>query len=352
VNERRNLVPRFRALSAGAIAGLLMATAFIGPATANQTITDTPLPLTGFAAITVDAGSGNVYISSATDGAVVAVDPAGTVLGTITGIGWVRGLAIAGQTLYAALPRQDAIAAIDLASFTVRDLHSTGPQTCPTHLASTGEVVWFGHGCGSSFDGGLGSLRMVDGSPVVTLREQGPTTIIDPPLVAALPRPEGPVVIGAPTSSPTSVQVFDIVGGRAVPRVTSGHNTLGSDAYQVDLTPDGSQVLVAAGSPYEFAQSVSAARLRWVGTYDTGANPIAVVASPDGSRVAAGIGDPNGDNVFVYQRGQSTPRVNHRLGAYLTRRGLAWSPDSSRLYAVAGTYSPTSVTLRVLTVRP
>lgn len=328
-------------LAVGVLLSGVITTASAAPAGAA-------LPLSGFSAITTDPASGRVFVSSMADGAVTASDAAGNVQAKLSGLPGADGLAVSGDTLYVALSGEDSIAAVDLVTFTVRARYFTGTGTCPAHLAATREVIWFGYGCGTSWSGRLGSLRMDQGTPVITLNLGG-VHANHVPLVAA---DRGTtLLVGEQGSSSATIHVFDIVEHDLRIRVKSGFGTIGGFLNQLGMPQDGSQVLVATGSPYH-VQGFTPDRLRLAAVYDVdGPYPAAAIAAPDGRRIAAGTtnSDPANANVFVHELGQSTPRVRANLGAKLSTRGLAWAPDSTRLYAV--TMESGQVTLHTLMVQ-
>jgi DNA-binding beta-propeller fold protein YncE len=337
-----------------ALAVALPVVGFAAPAHADST---TALPLTGFSSLAVDGRHHHVFASGGRDDDAVAVlDQAGRVSTVLHDLPGAAGMVVSGDgaTLYVALSEADAVAAIDTTTLLETARYSTGATTCPTHLARVKKVVWFGYGCQSG-SGELGSLQVSNGRPVVVLGQEGPYTLQEPPVLAAVPgNAEGPLVTGETGLDPGIVREYRLAGNTAtLEHVTSAEDAAGDNLSDVAITPDGSRALVASGYPYHVT-ALSTADLSPVATYDTGAYPIAVEVSPDGAYVATGIDDTSRANdVAVFPAGSTTPTRGWDFGTdpfsplMLAPRALAWGPKN-RLYAVTENVYGQTPTFHVL----
>jgi hypothetical protein len=170
-----------------AAALLLGLTTVIGPgALDSYAASDVPLPIAHFAHIVVDAPHGHLFISggAGTDG-ILVTDLDGGNPTMISGEPGATGLALSadGSALYAALPDQNAIAAISTENLTESTRYGTGAGTRPDSLAVAGGTLWFGYGAVGADAGGIGS---VDGSGTVALRQDSGTWAA-PPTPATTP---------------------------------------------------------------------------------------------------------------------------------------------------------------------
>jgi hypothetical protein len=116
--------------------------------------------------------------------------------------------------------------------------------------------------------------------------------------------------------------------------------------------PTGSHLLLATGAPY-YVQSLTTSTLLSSAQYPTGPYPVAVAVTADGKYVAGGVhtGTGSGNDVFVYPVGSTTPVRTWRIGdgaSELPNHSLAFSPDASRLFAVAEDASTGHLAFHVL----
>ena len=109
----------------------------------------------------VDGKYHHVFVSGGpTANGVVILNVAGNVEETIGGQYGATGMVLSGdgKKLWVALAAGDAISEIDPRTHREVARYSTGVRTCPTHLARTGEVLWFSHGCDGTWSGGIGRV--------------------------------------------------------------------------------------------------------------------------------------------------------------------------------------------------
>lgn len=317
----------FRRFVAGFVA---LATCVVVAPAAVATGLD-PLPLAGFGQILVDDARQRVYLSGgASSNTVVALDSRGRVVKKADGQFGATGLVLSadGKTLFAALATGDAISAISTETFKETARYSTGPQTCPVHLARTGGILWFGYGCADAWTGGVGRLDPAATAPV-SLNEQGEALFQNAPLVRAA---GDTVVAGQLATSLSSTWVYRAENG-ALTRIVNGE-VAGSNLTDLSLTATGSTLFTAAGSRAQ-VQAFATESLAAQGAYDSGHSANAVTISKESTHVATGAYTSRPKAVLVYRLGQTTAVRSYELDGYvLADRGLAFSADEKSLYAV------------------
>ncbi|WP_443031861.1 Ig-like domain repeat protein [Streptomyces sp. CA-210063] len=334
-----------RTLPAGTALAVLFSSAALAVGTAAPAVADTstPLPVQSSGDIVVDGVHQRVFVSDPTGGQVVATDYAGTVLGTVPSLPGAKGLELSPDsgTLYAAVPGDDAIVAIDTATVAETKRYPTGEGTDPQYPAWAGGKLWFGYGAAAQ--GNIGSLDLSGTDPVLTLGQDRGWYAA--PTLTSTPGAPGTLAAGIEGMSPITVAVYDVSSGTAT-KTASGPNTseyVASNLSDLALTPDGSHLVVASGAPY-FHQVYKTSDLTPDGKYPTDAYPNAVEIAPDGT-VAAGINGMYEPDVWVYEPGAATAahiydftNTADGTGAgTLVSGGLAFTPDESHLFAVVAT---------------
>jgi len=295
------------------------------------------LPLSGFGDLAVDSAHERVFVSGgASSNGVVVTDFSGRVRTTIANQPGADGLELSadGTKLYVALSAGDGISVIDTATLTETARHSTGPGTCPTHLARTGSVVWFGYGCeDGNWSGKIGSLDPA-AAPPVQGDLQGATRFQRAPLVVSSGAAAGPLVAGQLSLSQSLVQVYNVSGG-ALTAGASG-DVVGAGLTDLDVSGDGATLFSAAGSR-DRVEAFATADLARRGAYATRPRPAAVSLSPDSVHLAAGALTSDNHDVLVYRVGGVTPvkTISLDSGETVQPRGLAWSADQRRLFIIS-----------------
>jgi hypothetical protein len=334
----------------GMTAGLMALAALAAPVPAQAT-TDGPLPLPGYGDIAVDDAHDRVFVSGGpTSNSVVVTDFSGRVKKTINNQSGANGLVLSsdGTTLYVALAAGDAISAIDTTTYAEKARYSVGSQTCPSHLARTGALVWFGYGCESDWDGKIGKLDTAATPPVVTLDQQGDAVFQRAPLVASTGADAGPVVAGQLSLSLSQVQVYGVADGK----LTAGASgdVVGSSLNDLGLSADNATLYSASGSR-DRAEAFAPGDLSRRGAYATGTRrPNSVVASPDSAFVAIGTTTSGDDDVLIYRVGESTPvnTVDVPRTDTVAVRGVAWTSDLKRLFVITHKANGTVPTFKVV----
>ncbi|MEU2286628.1 hypothetical protein ABZ614_32665 [Streptomyces sp. NPDC013178] len=328
-------------------------------ATTAAADTSTPLPISSYRDIAVDAAHQQVFLSDPFGGSVVVTDYTGQVVKQISGEAGAWGLTLSSdsRTLYVALRDAGAIAAIDTATLQETARYDTGTgagvYAGPTSLAPAGGKLWFGYST-DTWHGALGSLDLSGAQPVVTLG-QGLDTFRGSPRLAATPQHPDTLVAAESDGNAATLAVYDVSTGQAnaqARRVDPGAEGC-SSLQDLALTPDAERVVVACASPY-YHQAFRTADLADDGTYTTSHYPDAVAVAPDGT-IAAGINGATSPDVYLFTPGDSTafkswdfPAASPYTSNTLQSGGLAWSPDGSRIFAVTQDSSSSSLSLQVL----
>ncbi|MFJ2392824.1 hypothetical protein ACIOTI_08755 [Streptomyces sp. NPDC087843] len=328
---------RFSPPTAAAL--LLGLTTVIGPgAVDSYAASGVPLPIAHFAHMVVDAPHGHLFISggAGTDG-ILVTDLDGGNPTTIGGEPGATGLALSvdGSELYAALPDQDAIAAISTENLTESARHGTGAGTHPDSLAVAGGTLWFGYGTGGA--GGIGS---VDGSGAVTLRQDSGTWTA-PPMLATTPTPSGVLAAAVQTGDTSAFVTYRAEAGALTRQAAKALPVPGLSDFAV--TADGQHLAVSSSARPSDAR-YRTSDLTADGRFAMPLAAKAVAVAPDGTVAGCGC-------TYAFAAFPETGESYYNEYAYdsplsLAAHGLAWAPDGSRLYAVEADASGGAPTLR------
>lgn len=303
-------------------------------ALADETLS---IPMSSFADIVVDDTHGHVFLSGGNGTSSIQVrDLAGAAVTTVANEPGASQMALSadGSTLYVALVNGDAVSAISTSTLTETARYATGASTCPATVAVTGGKVWFGYGCGGA-SGNIGVIdpAAVDPAPLVTLGKSS-GWYYAPGLQSSAAKP-GMLVAGEFGISPATLRVLDVSSGDVV---VVASNQPGSNLGDFALSPDGSHVVTASGSPYEHP-SFSTTDLSADGVYSSTDYPNAVAMV--GDLVAAGVNGIYADDIYIHHADGGNVR-SYEIGGSgnsnggLHTAGLAFNADGSVLYAVTG----------------
>ncbi|MFJ8488896.1 Ig-like domain repeat protein [Streptomyces sp. NPDC094038] len=324
---------RIRTVTAATTLAVLFSSAALAAAPAYADTTAL-LPIKSSGDIVVDGAHQQVFISDPTNGKIVVTDYAGNVLKQLTtDLSGVTGLELSADsgTLYAAVRDLDAVAVIDTATDTETTRYAVGDK--PRSIALAGGKLWFGYG--GAAEGNIGSVDLAGDQHTVTLNQDN--SWYSAPILDAAPGTDI-LVAGDQDSSPASLTSYDVSSGSAAQ--LAHIRTDGSDVSDLQVTPDGKDVVVASGAPY-YHQVYRTSDLGEDGKYTTTAYPNSVAIAPDGT-VAAGSFAWYDPDLYIFHPGSSEavrsydfPNTGHSSGAdTLAAGGLAWAPDGSRLFAV------------------
>ncbi|MBW8797987.1 MAG: Ig-like domain repeat protein [Streptomyces sp.] len=333
---------RMRTVTAATTLAVLFSSAALA-ATPAFADTSAPLPIKSTGDIVVDGAHQQVFISDPANGKIVVTDYAGNVVKQLTtNLSGVSGLELSADsgTLYAAVQDLDAIAVIDTATDTETTRYPVGDK--PLSVALAGGKLWFGYGGDAA--GNIGSVDLTGDQHEVTLNQDN--SWYSAPVLDAAPGTDT-LVAGQLGLSPATVASYDVSSGTAAKLAST--REAGSNLGDLQVTPDGKDVVVASGAPY-YHQVFKTSDLNEDGKYTTTAYPNSVAIAPDGT-VAGGSFAWYDPDVYIFHPGSSEavrsydfPNTGHSSGAdTLAPGGLAWAPDESRLFAVtsndAGVYS-------------
>ncbi|CAM5312725.1 YncE family protein [Streptomyces fumanus] len=338
---------RRRSISIATTVAVLLGSAALTATTAGTAMADSAktLPVASVGDLVVDGVHRRVYVSDPSGGKLVVTDYTGAVKATLTGLPGVTGLALAPDSgqVYAAVKGADRIVSVETATYTQTASYPLDGADAPADLEAVDGRIWFGYA------GGLGSLDVSGAEPVVRLDQDG-TALGAAPMLAADPAAPGVLAAGGGGR----LAVFDVSADGAALRVAG---SLDSSVKQLDLTPDGTQVLASwdgTGSGYGLP-AYSTTDLTEVRSYPIDAYPNAVRIAPDGT-IAGGSYSWYEPDVHIHRAGDPKPTREYDFPAGSAGSGpdtlvdgaLAWAPDTSRVFAVSqddyGTYS-----LRALT---
>ncbi|WP_247706177.1 YncE family protein [Streptomyces liliiviolaceus] len=309
-----------------------------GPASADAAKV---LPVASVGDIVVDGAHRRVYVSDPTGGKIVVTDYTGAVRATLTGLSGVSGLALSADSgqVYAAVKNGNRIVSVETGTYTQTASYPVG--AAPVDLEVVDGRIWFAHGTD------FGSLDVSGAEPVVHLAQRGDVGFSGGfgMYLASDPAVPGVLAVG----NGGDLAVYDVSADGAALRVKGRMDTA---VRQIDLTPDGGQVLTSWGDP-EYGYGIgayAATDLTEQTGYPIDAYPNAVRVAPDGS-VAGGSSSWYDPDVHIHRPGDQVPvreydfpNTGNSSGAdTLVDGALAWAPDASQVFAVSvntyGTYT-------------
>ncbi|MEW2298246.1 hypothetical protein ABZ719_37135 [Streptomyces sp. NPDC006743] len=315
----------------------------LGAAPATQAAGDeegTALPVAYHCDLAVDPLHKHVLISDYVTGTVLVADYEGRLVRTIDNLPGVCDLELSAdyRTLYAPLARGDAISVIDTGTGRQRARYATGAGTAPFHAALSGRTLFFGYG--EQWEASIGSLTLGTSTPTVRLGLIPEGEFSGAPLLATSPAAPDTLVAGDQNTSPGRLSVYDVSGGTPVLHETVNGPGGSSDFSDMAISPDGGTLLTASGAPYHHP-SFRLPDLAESHTYPSTSYPVAVAVSAQGD-VAAGVDSVEPDpDVYLYRAGADSPYRTVTLApatgfdaGSLRPRGLAWTPDGTRLFAI------------------
>jgi len=315
-------------------AAVLLLLAVTGSAAAD--VSSTTLPLQGYGRMLVDAAHGHVFITGgASDSTILVWNVDGSAAGSITGESGARGMALNGSTLYVARCGWGVIDVIDTGTLTrTGSIPASVDGACD--LAYAGGALWYANSNGHLVSVTLDSAHKTTAS----------TARVDGPLATTPAHPDWLVGV----DSEAFVNLYD-VSDPSAPKlrdeVFAPNN--GDAINDIAITPNGGDLLVASGAPYEL-QVLSLPALTDAGIYPTAPYPNAAAVSPDGVLYAAGKDAVYSTDVLVFDRGDPAIQSSWDFGGtsdVLYPRGLAFA-DNTHLFAVSKGASGTDVVLTVL----
>ncbi|MGW1157441.1 Ig-like domain repeat protein [Streptomyces sp. NPDC002513] len=303
-----------------------LSVAAAGSASAEAAVLTQPVGLVA------DGALQRVFVADQDNGRILATDYNGTLVGLNAGFGRPGDLALSddGHTLYASLPTSHEIVALDAATLEVRTRYELGAGTDPREVAFAGGRLWFSYritGEDGAFHGNLGSVdpAVTDAAAAVALG-QLPDTVApyyNAAILDADPSAPGLLSVTDSGDSPGALNVLDVSGATPQLVAKSGGGQYFGD---VDLVPGGSQVLWNGSRKLSYAD----------GTFTEAGELTETGWSGDVSPSGL-IAQAYDRHVSVYKPGAGTPVRRFETGTSSGIGEVAWTPDSSRLFALAGT---------------
>nr|BFE67132.1 hypothetical protein GCM10020092_004330 [Actinoplanes digitatis] len=208
------------------------------------------LPITSVGDLVVDPVHQRVFISDTLGGKIVATDYRGKVVGELTGLPLVDGLALSADSgrLYAAVPPASALVAVDTATVTEAARYPVGETVHPSEVAAVGDRLWFGYDHVATYIG-RGDFGSVDlGTSEVRLHDYTADSseglYNDPPRILASPARPGLLVAANMGDTGAEVGFYDISTGDA--RLTGKYLPgLGTITGVIAFTADGDKLIRA-----------------------------------------------------------------------------------------------------------
>lgn len=338
---------RFRTKTGFVLASMLTTAGILAaatPASAAGVVPGsvTPLPLTSYADMQVNGARNEVYLAGGDR--IAVVDATGSVRRTFDGQTGVSGLALSadGSRLYAGLNGAHAISVIDTKKGREVKRYDVG-TACPGDVALAVGKLWFSSACATDFYSA--SVRALDlTTGVVTTHATGLPAVQGVPLLAVAER-EGwgvTLLVTGRDLSGSQLRKYDITTGEPDPMCWGPgpcQIPVPGIVQDIAVTADGANLVIATGAQYHTLMSVFG--LSVVRTYPTGPYPTSVGVAANG-QLALGSGSPSGydNDLYGYDETGDQPTWTYDFGmretAYndLAPRGLGWSADDTRLYAV------------------
>jgi hypothetical protein len=323
-----------RSLLVLCLAAFLLASA--SSAAADSTTQLPPCAAGSATSIAVDPVGHHVFVSGGENSTcIVVLDFAGGIVGTITGEDGAAGMALdsSSHTLFVALSgiTSDAISQIDTTTLTERGRFSTYPYYSPAHLVLAEGKLWFA--VAPIEDPGLDVASVnPDGSGLTAENLFGTSG----DLAAGGAGGHLLALAGTGADYRGTLAVYDVSG--VTPSLVSSLSDYGPvplyQPYLGDLAfdPSGAHLLVASLGGVE---SLSTGSLAQTSGYSS-SEDAAVATSSDGTYVAiGGVAGGRPPNVSVVRADGGAPVHRWQVGG-VADHALAFSPDASRLFAVAG----------------
>jgi len=324
-------------VAATGVAGVAATAGIIGSAglqatPAEAATTSVQLPISTYSHMLIDPTHHHIFFTGGSSStSILVTDYSGNTVATIPNETGATGLALSsdGSTVYAALAGGDAISAISTSTLTETTRYATGTE--PVYVAYTSGMIWFGYG--GATQGGIGSVDPSTGAVTLNATNDPANSWYAAPILAA--SPDGTLAAGEPGQSPDQLATYNVSSGTATVLAPEIFDQSASNLESMQITPDGSDLVTASGSPY-YQQVYNVSDLSSDGEYPTTAYPNSVSIAADGT-VAAGT-DAGSNEVFVFAPGGSTPLNTYDFGSsWLSPDGVALTPDGTELFAITAT---------------
>ena len=339
---------------------------------AAGTVTSVTLPINQFSHMLVDSAHQHLFISGSggdftpgggtTSTGIMVTDYSGQEITFIPDTGAASAMSISsdGSTVYAVQGSYVDVINADTLTYTTR--YFLGSGVSATSAVYAGGKIWFSYqptfpstDSDGAIESGIGSI---DPSVIpTTFPANGAGEVTGPGISAAtvtfnatndpagtwgaaplLALSSSGELVAAGTQDPSVEEPFELAGydvssGAAAVVVPPVQVATGINVQDLQITPDGKDVVVASGSPY--AQQVfQLSDMSLVGQYPTAEWPVSVSITANGTVVAGAGGVSNG--AYVYAPGGSAPLNTYSFGTN-TLHSAEITPDGSDLFAITST---------------
>jgi hypothetical protein len=335
----------------------LLAAGGVPPASAA---TPAKLPISGYYQMAVDAAHGHIFISEGgnSQNGILVTDLTGQVVTTIAGQAGAVGITLSpdGSTLYAALSTAHAVTAISTATLTQTASYPLPAGDSPANVAVQSGKIWVSYNTGTVFAAAIGYFDPSAATPAL----QAPAIMsgwFSAPQLAADPQDTGVLVASGSGTSTFGLASYDTAANPVTTLAGSpGGAAACGDEQDIAVAPGGSEFAVAChdvGTAFHVYATASGSLLRSLASPTSPSFPIAIGYDAAGNIAAGGTTSVPSPDLDIYPPGGTTPLNAYSLyslstlGGILQPRGLAWLPDSSKVFGVIS--QGTSFALAVVT---
>lgn len=296
----------------------------------------TMLPMTTFGHMVVDPKTKHVFVSSPEASAIVVLDYSANIVGMIANEAGADGMVLSGSSLYVALTTAGAIDEISTIRLSRTRTLTTG-LVQPADLVLAGGRLWTTTGACTYWSTELVGVDLLTGETKTYPAPANSNLSYCAAFAGSLALPN--ILLAWDHGlSPATITEIDVSTGAPVAVASRREETLGN-LQGIAITSDGSLFITASGAPYEFDEWRTSDLTQDGVIYPGMPYPVAVAVSGNGT-LAGGLWSPTGWTLREYSVGQP----DHYLysGAFgsqtnlIFARGLAFTPDSSRLLVVTG----------------
>lgn len=352
-----NTAQRSRRLAATLLAaalagtGLTVAVAPAAHAAASDAVAK--LPISSYSGLAVDSVHRRVYIADQrdtnTDGTVLVYDFQGQKVGTLQHQNAVSGVALSDDSATLYVGERGRVVGYDTGTLQQSGAYGAAYDTCGRQLAFAGGTVWStdayvyqAYQCATASTG----LDMLTGG---TVDRTGWNDVGRLQLAPGAPG-KNRLLMGQPRESGAAnpfLASFDVSGATPVReasrRFADGDGKGALDLQDMAVSPDGGKVAVAdAGAGTRLLNADLSDASGQYRALPAGATATAVAFSGDGAYIARGAQAPGSTPDLLVQSADpadGTPPLEFAFegsldGNAVAPRGLAWSQDGSRLFAV------------------
>jgi hypothetical protein len=298
----------------------------------------TALPVSGFGRIVVDGASKKVFVSSPRSSAIVVLDFSGRIVRTITDEPGADAMVVIGSVLYVSLTTAGAIDAIDTKKLSRIRTLTTG-LVSPTDLVAAGGRLWTTTGPCGNWSTQLVSVDLDSGTRH-TFKLPTESLLSNCAAFAANDRTSNLILAWSMGLEPAEISVIDVSTGSPVFVLSAREERLGN-LEDIAFTRDRTRFITASGAPYEFDEWNMTNLAQDGVIYPAGPYPTAVAVAANGKEtMAGGLQQPYGQDLYQYAVGWPSAALQGRhtgsTADTLHTRGLAFSSDGARIYALTG----------------